>query len=1060
MRDTGSSDITKMQLGALNEIPSGVGVFDVTGSVVNMKFLNDGFYRMIGERRADRSRFFGTGTIQSVHPNDRPGMMREVAQSISENRVFEYRFRNVRADGTYLWIGIRASHKPLNQETERFFASYYNVDDYMVEKNRLEAYSSNLDAILGNIPGGVAVFSEANREVRLEYTNAGFYELHHGSREYWKKVSDNPLFWLVEEDRALFWNAFDPVKEGKKEQNSAIYRVTGEDGLVHWVANRFRRAYNRDGVQYYYASFTDLDKLKTAEQSMEETRRMYEAAVEESKLVVWEFDIKNHRIIMAENEFTRYDYRKFCLPKVTENAPQALLSYIDDAYVPVFLEMYRKIEGGAPRASCEVWYKLKPGTEPRCERISYTTLFDENGLPVKAYGIGQNITREKLAQAEYDRLRAQSMGNLADVISSAQLNISKNLYLSGYSPKPNVKETLERETADEHFAAAAAAIANESIKEEARKIFTCSNLSSLFKNGQQQVEHTYPVRTSQGGILWICTTLQMIQNPNTGEIEAITFSKDITKHKRNNEIVARLASTGCDYIGVIDVVEHIFEMHTSNWKYATVSAGQTVDYDTSRGLLAEHRIAPDKRQAFLRAGDMDALTKALGNNGQYIIAYDCLNDDASTVPLKKQVIFSWLNDDKKEILCVQQDVTEAYRKEQEQILALETAKNEADAANESKSAFLSSMSHDLRTPLNGVLSFTAFALKENDPQKKQDYLHKIDTSGKLLLDLINDTLELSRIESGKSKLEIEAVMPNDLIPAVTTALKPSAELKNLHFETEFIMDEKTPIWCDKLKIQKIALNLISNAIKYTPNGGTVTVRLQLVQTEDMKSCYLLMVEDNGIGMSEEFVKRMYEPFSQEKRSESVKELGTGLGLSIVKRYVDLMGGKIQTVSQLHKGTRFMVYLPVSTENRELEKIKAEPFQPLSLAGKRVLLCEDNIINTEIAVTLLKERGMTVETAENGATGLEKFTQAAVGSFDAVLMDIRMPVMDGYEAVKRIRALPRADAATIPIIAMTADAFEESAREAKSAGMNAYVTKPIVPVTLYKTLSQCLSDQTI
>lgn len=1042
-------------LDALNEIPSGVGIFDVTGSVVDMKFVNDGFYRMINARRDERARFFGTGTLQSVHPDDRVGMLHEVVASIRENRIFEYRFRNVLNDGSYLWIGIRATHKPLNDKTERFFASYYNVDKYINENSKLEAYSSDLDEILGNIPGGVAVFSESCGEIRLKYANMGFYELHHGSREYWLKRSEDPVEWLFAEDQDMFIKAFETVKYGNKDDNSVAYRVTGEDGNVHWVGNRFKRAYISDGTQYYYATFMDLDKLKSAEQRMEETRRMYEAAVEESNLVVWEYDIENHRITMAENEFTRYDYRKFGLPKVTENAPYALIPYIDDAYVDTFLEMYRQVDSGAARASCEVWYKLKPGTEPRCERIIYTTLFDANGKPAKAYGIGQNITQQKLARAEYDRLRAQMTENLADVVSSTQLNISKNLYIDGYSPYPYVEKSLERKTADEHFIAAAEAIPNDTIRNDVLKTFVCSNLSMLFKEGTQRIEHTYPVRTSCGGILWVCTTLRMMQNPSTGDIEAITYAKDITKQKRNHEIVSRLASTGCDFIGVIDVAEHIFEMHTSNWQNVNVRAGEIVDYDVIRKKLADNCVAPEKRQALLQAGETAVLEQALKEKTQYIVTYEYISRSAPAAMLRKQVVLSWLNDDEKEILCIQQDVTEAYRKEQEQIAALEAAKNEADAANEAKSTFLSGMSHDLRTPLNGVLSFTAFALKENDPQKKQDYIRKIDVSGKLLLDLINDTLELSRIESGKASVEIEAVMPNDLIPVVTTALRPSAELKNLSFETDFSIDADTPIWCDKLKLQKIAMNLISNAIKYTPEGGKVSVGLRTVPTEKMGGCYLITVEDNGIGMSEEFVKHMYEPFSQEKRSDSIQQLGTGLGLSIVKRYVDLMNGRIDVETRLHKGTRIRVYIPVSAENRNLMKIKAGKDYMRSLAGRHVLLCEDNIMNTEIAVMLLKDRGIEVDTAENGKVGLEKFMASDIGGYNAILMDIRMPVMDGYEAVKRIRALPRADAARIPIIAMTADAFEESVREAKLTGMDAYVTKPIDPALLYDTLANAL-----
>ena len=905
---------------------------------------------------------------------------------------------------------------------------------------------------LSNIPGGVAVFSYQNGEIRIEFANNGFYDVHHGSRAYWLGKSQNPVEWLVDEDRDIFWNEFGKVRETGQKLGNAAYRVRGEDGSMHWVNNQFRFAYKRANIEYYYASFTGLDLLKSAEQSRDETRKMCEAAIEESKLVIWEYYIQQHLVVMAENEFTKYDYRKFNLPKAIENAPQSLLAYIDDAYHEAFLEMYRKIDAGEPNASCEVWYKFKPGTEPRCERISYTTIFDEEGKPFKAYGIGQNITLQKLEQEEYNRMREQLTGNLQDTVGSFQLNLSKNLYISGYSPYPGIVTSLERRTADEHFAATAETIINEDIKCGVIRDYTCANLVSIFKSGRKQIERDYPVNTARGSIMWIHSTLHMMQNPSTGDIEGITYSKDITKQKRDAEIIRKLASAGSDYIGLIDKADASFEMHTKNWKYGSVSAGKRRPYNEVKELLAAEYVPEESRSAFLAATALEAVLAALKDKEQHVVAFDFLDNG---IALKKQIVFSWLNEGRREILCIQQDVTEAYQKEQNQIAALKKAKQEAEAANEAKSAFLSSMSHDLRTPLNGVLGFTAFALKEDDPRKKQEYLDKISVSGNLLLDLVNDTLELSRIESGKAMLEPEVIMPGDIIPAVVTSLKPSAELKKITYKTDFEIDLSVPVWCDKLKMQKIVLNLVSNAIKFTPEGGTVSISFKTQKSADSTERCLLTVEDSGIGMSREFMKHMYEPFTQEKRSESPRIPGTGLGLSIVKRYIDMMDGTIEASSVLHKGTRFTVTLPMNTADTDLRQPGQKAADTQSLAGKHVLLCEDKYMNTEIAVMLLREKQMSVDTAENGRCGLEKFSASAENYYDVILMDIRMPIMDGYEAAKRIRLLKRSDARSVPIIAMTADAFEESIREANDSGMSAYVTKPIEPQKLYHTLVQTI-----
>ncbi len=483
---------------------------------------------------------------------------------------------------------------------------------------------------------------------------------------------------------------------------------------------------------------------------------------------------------------------------------------------------------------------------------------------------------------------------------------------------------------------------------------------------------------------------------------------------------------------------------------------QRTSYAECCGYVRRDFVNAEERSQFDAAADLENIVKELNASGKYISTYR--RTEGAHV-LCKQLDFAWLDKNAGIVLVVRSDVTAAFEREQEQIAHVEAAKLEAERANEAKSTFLSSMSHDLRTPLNGVLGFTGLALKEENPEKKQDYLGKIDASGRLLLNLVNDTLELSRIESGKAVLEPEAVLPDDLVPAVVTSLRPSAELKKIELDTDFSSVPAFPVWCDKIKLQKIALNLISNAIKYTPEGGRVTV--SVIPSEDQDGYrWLLSVADTGIGMSEEFMHRMYEPFSQEKRSESVNVVGTGLGLSIVKKYVDLMGGKIEVTSRIHEGTRWAVSIPIreakdgAAQKEDLNA--AEKIQQLN--DKRVLLCEDNYMNTEIAAMLLQEKKMIVETAENGKIGLDQFRTSPVGYYDAVLMDIRMPVMDGLMAARQIRALKREDAETVPIIAMTADAFEESIREAMAAGMNDYVTKPVDPHVLYTRLQNAIAKR--
>jgi signal transduction histidine kinase len=370
----------------------------------------------------------------------------------------------------------------------------------------------------------------------------------------------------------------------------------------------------------------------------------------------------------------------------------------------------------------------------------------------------------------------------------------------------------------------------------------------------------------------------------------------------------------------------------------------------------------EERNQFNETVSLTNILEGLKKNERHVATYR--REENGKISCK-QLSYIWFDKAAQIILVVRSDVTAAYERDQKQLAQIEAAKLEAVKANEAKSAFLSSMSHDIRTPLNGVIGFTDLALREGDSHKKDDYLKKIDSSGKLLLDLVNDTLELSRVESGKSVNEPEASDPEEVIPSVVTALRPSAELKRISLEADYTNYPKEALWCDRLKIQKIALNLLSNAIKYTPEGGQVKISFENGVVGGVLKRLVFIIEDNGVGVSEEFMAKMYEPFSQEKRSEASKVPGTGLGLAIVKKFVAILGGQIEADSVIHQGTRFRVSLPISEVKEGQIKKEETALDLAALKGKKILLCEDNALNSEIAVMLLQEKGLLVQVAEDG-----------------------------------------------------------------------------------------------
>ena len=385
----------------------------------------------------------------------------------------------------------------------------------------------------------------------------------------------------------------------------------------------------------------------------------------------------------------------------------------------------------------------------------------------------------------------------------------------------------------------------------------------------------------------------------------------------------------------------------------------------------------------------------------------------------------------------------------------------ANASSAAKSAFLFNMSHDIRTPMNAIIGFTELLDKHLDDKKlARGYIKKIKTSNDFLLSLINNVLEMARIESGKTTLDEtvwNAYSFNDTLYALfDTQMKE----KGIEF-TRTVCVEHKDVFCDATKLREIFLNILSNALKYTPAGGKVTMRLTEIPSErDGYAIYQTEIEDTGIGMSEEFLPNMFDEFTREHSSTESRINGTGLGMAIVKKLVELMEGTIKVESKLDKGTKFTVTLPhriAETGDVERQVEKTADYNAKSFEGKRILLAEDNEMNAEIAMAILEEVGFEVEHAADGIVCVDMLEKADAGYYDLILMDIQMPNMDGYKATKIIRKFYDKQKAQIPILAMTANAFEEDRKNAVKSGMNGHISKPINVDDLMRNLSDVLKN---
>ncbi|MDD3368685.1 MAG: response regulator [Lachnospiraceae bacterium] len=645
-----------------------------------------------------------------------------------------------------------------------------------------------------------------------------------------------------------------------------------------------------------------------------------------------------------------------------------------------------------------------------------------------------------------------------DALAYASYNLTQNVVLKYESNQPELCEIMGHEKADDVLAGIRNIACEVRDPEDFALLSNCTTMIKAYKCGRSHIEVRHRLKNDNR---WVLSVFDMIANSQTGDIEAISFLRNITDITRSELVVNRLMTLDYQSIIIVDTSTGVsipFRKSKEDGVLTKILQMQEELGDVREGLNAFFRkyAVSGTAEKAIKENSPEYINVKLETEPYYECTY-ALNWQGKKHHYR--IVYSYLEQRAGEILCAIQDVTDIYEQEEEQRARLTAALEESNAANQAKTAFLSRISHDMRTPLNGILGLTTLLKDSTTDDKILRDLMELEMSGKYLLNLINDTLDMNKIESGKLELHPHVCEGKTLFNNALGLAKSSIQAKNLqlHVQTENI--PFTTLYVDVERIEQVVLNVLGNAVKFTPDGGTIEVTMSNISICDGVITDKLVIRDSGIGISREFLPHVFEAFSQEDATRTSAYQGTGLGLAITKQLIQLMGGNISVESEQGKGTSFTIILKmdIATEEQiaEWKKSQISSDNGINLYGKKALLCEDHPLNAKIATRLLETKGMIVDHAENGQIGVELFQDSAIGYYDVVLMDIRMPVMDGIDAVKTIRNLPRRDARLVPIIAMTANAFDDDVKQTRDAGMDAHLSKPIQTELLYQTMGDLM-----
>ena len=1017
----------------INAIPGGVTIYRVS-DIFETIYFSDGVAALTGYSPEEYGEIIKQDAANLIYPADAEMVICKVRDACAHDTVADIDFRKRHRDGRVIWVHMQGKKIGEDRGAPLLQCVFHNIT------RQKEAELSLLEnKVISDIAISTANLNVWTYDVKTHtlYESAESLKVHPGNEPVISDFVETSIRRgdIKPESIEAFRDLYRRVEAGEPEVSRDIW-LARPDGGGWWCERVFYTNLLDDRGNVLQS--IGVGKNITNELKILAEKQQMELVLASSAIFLCSYDIQNNVFNSLSRGAERFGFR---LNQKGGYMARIEAGYIMPDGVDDYIALYEALARGEKTAAAIIHYnKAKTGVE--WQRITYSVIFGAGGLPVLGVAIGEDVTEFINAQKKFDEevknleaiqgevLLGKCRGNLTLNLVDHYVCDERMLYSKDSSAYTDVIETV------------ASLCATQEMSDELRRKMQPENLIRLYKAGTKTSSIEYQRRMTNGQPHWVRTVSKTYRNPDSGDIMCFLYTHDINEKKQLGTIIGRILDLEYEFLGLLN----LSDQHLTCYRYTDLESQleMHVNGDYTRGYpeFIERYVPEEYRQEAMEAFDCTHIMRELETSDTFVYTFPVIAD-GKTYRKKWQCMY--LDQSHSVLVFTRTDITAITHQQEQHQAVLRDALLQAQQASVAKTEFLSRMSHEIRTPMNAIIGMSALAAQcVGNSEQVSDCISKVGISARFLLSLINDILDMSRIESGKLTLKNEEIPFEEFLNGINTIACELAENKGVEYDCILTSFTEPSYMGDPMKLQQILVNLISNAVKFTPAGGKVQFIVNQARTNGGKAYLQFTVNDTGIGISDEFKDRIFEPFEQERSNSTSPYGGTGLGLAICKNLVDMMGGTISVNSIEGIGTEFLVELSLGLCTDTVYRVRNQ--WGMNWKNLSALIVDDEILICEQTQHILTEMGTKADWVDSGSKAVAMVeTKWARGElYDIVLIDWKMPEMDGIETTRRIRRIVGPD---VTIIIMTAYDWASIEAEAKNAGVNLLISKPLFKTSL-------------